>query len=275
MSYDPRIATPLESTMSGGDVQAALEFAGTLPVRTDIPNVFLGANGQVWDVRQNTDPTRQRAVRVAQTTDAFVALTKDLGIDGVTRVFADRVGFDLEAVIDFGTDGEPTRDEHRIEFAPRQDPEWQAWASLHGKPIDQIAFADFIEEHLDSVIEPDGADLLDIVQTIKGHRGIQFKTAFRLHDGQTKIAYDETLSTQGGSGEMTIPNTLTIRTPIFREEDPVEFTAYLRYRIGDGGAIQFTIKIQKKDEIVPGAFDLIVGKVDSGLTYPVYAGTPR
>lgn len=275
MSYDPRAGTLIDSTTGDlGDVQAALDLALTLPTQSTVPNVYLGAQGQVWDLRSYTDPTRQRATRIAQTTDAFIGLANHLGFEP-TVVFADRVGFRLVAVVDFGTDFKPTRDEHLIDFAPRPDPEWQAWANLHGKWIDQVAFADFIEEHLDSVIEPDGADLLDIVQTIKGHRGIQFKTGFRLQDGQTKIAYDETLSTHGGSGEMTIPNTLTIRTPIFREEDTVEFKAYLRYRIGDAGQITFMVKIQKQDDIVPAAFDLIVGKVDSGVSFPLYAGTPR
>lgn len=258
---------------SGGSDAAAIidHVAETTPHETKIANVYLYANGVIADLRSYTDPTRQRGIRKAFTTDAFVALAKS-DANASSRVFYNQAASQFGLVIDYGTTDAPTREEHRVEFTPAKHPEWLAWADLHGKPVPQMTFADFIEEHLDTITNPSGADLLELIQDIKGHKNVTFQTAQRLRDGQTKVSYVEDVATRAGSGDVTIPNMIEVTTPIFRGEDPVVLEAFLRFIISTDGKLTFTLKFKNSASIASDALDRIAERIQGDVTQPLVAG---
>lgn len=267
---------PLEGVVGGGtEAQSVIDFVvQNTPHDTAIPNVHLYSNGAVADLRSYTDPTRQRAIREAHDVASFVAMIEHDG-DGDTVEFYSRKGSVFCSVIDYGTEAKPTRDEHRIVFRPEPDPEWGAWASIHGKPIAQADFADFVEEHMTSVVTPEAADLLELIQDVRGHKNVSWQAGQRLQDGTQRLEWTEEQTARSGKGQTDVPSEITIRTPIFRGEDPVTFDAWLRYRIADGGKLTFTVKLKRPNDIVPEALDAIAAKIGGGTGQPILAGWPE
>lgn len=258
------------------DARAIIDYVERQPViLPEHPNLAIAHTG-VIDLRPFLDtPTRQQAYRKATTEEAFVDLVERLKQDS-TIVFADTDDKRYVAVIDFGTHASPTRDEHQVFYTPKKDREWVAWANVHGKPLAQVAFAEFIEEHEATLAFPSGADLKELVLNISGTKNVTFQSGHRLQDGRQQLQYVEDQTVQGrtkGNGEIEIPEKLTIRTPIFEGQPETTFDAWLRYSI-DGGKLTFTIKIVGQDRIVPDAFDGLTKVLSGLLSVPVVAGWP-
>lgn len=252
------------------DAAAIIAWAATLPKPTSHDHLLVTTNGNVIDLRPYLPPTQQKGLRHAHTTESFIDMVTNLGT-ARSYVFADRRGMRFGAVLDFGTLNDPTRDEYRIEYTPQQTPEWAAWGTAHGSQLEQVAFAEFIEENLETIVDPEGADLLEMIQDMRGHKNITFKSAQRLSDGQVQLAYEEDVETRGGSGLVTIPPNLVIECPVFHGEPARRFEAFLRYRIHDGGKLTFRVKLKRAGDIVPEALDAITAKVETGVG-KVYAG---
>lgn len=259
---------------SGGDAGAIIETAQRAVQIQQLPGSPAGlvvVNGNVVDLRHMVQIDRVVAVRKANTAEAFVKLVQQTA-GGEAAIFADVDQLAFGAVVDWSTGEKPTREEHRIVFKPEPDPGWVEWGQMHDKPVEQIAFADFLEEHLDSIVDPPGADLLELVQDIKGHKNVTFQSAHRLATGETKIQFVEDVATRSAHGDLTIPATITIQTPIFRGTAPVTIDAFLRYRITTDGKLVFTVKLKNMHDIVPDAFDELRLVIATGIGEPPLEG---
>lgn len=258
-----------------GDTQALIDYMSLDPIV--LPGEgnenLVATHRGIVDLRPfRDDPQRTAAIRRVQTTASFVELTGALASDQ-SMAFFDRENGHFETVIDFAWEEKPKHEQHRIEYTPRLHPEWAAWAIANGKPFEQTLFADFVEEHLDAIVSPAGADLLDLVLDIKGHKNVTFRSAKRMQDGNTQIAYDEAQGVTGsGKGELVIPNEITVRTPIHYGEDAVELPAFLRYRITNEGELLLTVKFKHVDDVVPDSLDRIAKRVEDGISVPLFTG---
>lgn len=259
-----------------GDAQALIDYVSLEPhVLEGHPNLVMTHKGVV-DLRPFLDdPQRVVAVRQAQTTDSFVKLSEVALGDADTddsRSFFDRRSGRFETVIDFADASRPTHEQHRIEYTPELDPEFVDWAQIDGSPRSQSDFADFIEDHLDAIVDPPGADLLDLILEIRGHKSVTFRSAQRRQDGNVGLAFDETQGVTGGKGELVIPPTITIETPIHKKEDAVRLEAFLRYRITDAGQLMLTVKIKKVNTVVPDSLDRIAERIKPGIPGELITG---
>lgn len=259
------------------DAQAIIDVTKQLvqAIPADGPHGLVVVNGQVVDYRAMIAPDHEVAGRVARTTKGFLDLVDKDRTDALV-LFRDDASTRFEAVFDYGTSAKPTRDEHRAVFQPQPHPDWEAWAKRHGTWLEQVDFAEFVEERMDTIVTPDGADLLELSQDLRGHRGVEFQSSQRLADGQVQLAYVETLSTTKGgpsNGLVTIPPELVVETPIFRDGEPQRFGVFLRYRISQQGAVSFSLRIKRQDDIVPAALDVIAQEITDAFDgVPFIAG---
>lgn len=268
------------SNADGTENQALIDLAGKFPqpLPGDPPGL-VAMGGAIHDYRAMLPATDVQATRHTHTAEAFAELVKHLK-EPTTTVFADQKNLRVCAVIDFSEGGSPSRDEHQVRFEPELHPDWRAWALISGTVLDQVDFAEFVEERIDTIVSPAGADLLELVQDLRGHRNVEFQSSRRLADGQTQLQYVEKLETKGapGNGLVTVPSDLTIQTPVFRGGDPQTLSAFLRFRISSVGALTFTVKLKRQDDIVPDAFAFLTEDIEGWLNLDgdsgvkVYAG---
>ncbi len=80
---------------------------------------------------------------------------------GGLELWADIEGRKVTAILD-GMEG---LRKHTATLALRTSREWTEWVAIDGKLLDQVRFAEFIEDHLSTIGQPDGALLLDVAQT--------------------------------------------------------------------------------------------------------------
>lgn len=178
-------------------------------------------------------------------------------------------------VLDDHNIDEPGWGRHTATLDLALDPAFKAWRTADGVLMAQAEFAEFIEDHLPEITDPDGATLLEIVSTITASSSVQFLSAERLADGTRKFTWSEDqTATAGTSGELEIPETFTIAVPVYLHSGPVQMTARLRYRIGQGG-LRIGLKLDRPDDALLAARQEITDTILANLDgRPSYIGVP-
>ena len=150
--------------------------------------------------------------------------------------------------------------------------EWAEWAAIDGKLLPQVQFAQFIEDHISTIGFPDGAQLLDICQTLQANTNVDYKSSTVLANGQRQFRFEERLEARAGQrGDLTIPGELTLVLRPFRGSEPQAVTARFRYRISDG-QLQIGVRLAEPQRVIEDAFAEIVTEVDAELPVPILNG---
>lgn len=149
--------------------------------------------------------------------------------------------------------------EHRCDLVPIKSDAFQRWETVNGKPMTQSEFALFLENNLQHVFEPSGADLLGIINAFEVDGVMQFSKVQRLQDGAIKMAF--TNETRAKSGEVSVPTKFAISVPMFMGDDAIPITARLRYRLAAGGDLKLWFELEELPEARLRSFKLMVDRI--------------
>lgn len=138
------------------------------------------------------------------------------------------------AVLDYHGPAKPKYGSHTARFEMIQTPEWKTWMAANRVAMDQVKFATWLEDNLKLIVEPDSADLLEMVRTLHGHNNARFNTALRLDNGAYSVSYDEDTQVKGTSttraGEFELPATIKAGIAVFQGCDKYAVSARLKSR---------------------------------------------
>lgn len=155
------------------------------------------------------------------------------------------------------------------------DRDWAAWHAISGKWYSQAEFGDVVEDLLHTVVAPDQADLLEIIDTVRATTSAEFASKIDRHDGSQSIAYSEDVKAAAGrasrSSQLEVPKTVTLRLrPWDGHVDTLDVEAYFRLRV-NGGQLALAIKLRPTDQIVREAWASVVRSVTETTGIPVLA----
>lgn len=194
--------------------------------------------------------------------------------DDASEVYSDVEQLTVTAVLDAHSADEPGFGEHRLHLQLRRTKAWEEWLALDGKLVDQDRFANFLEDHLVSLVEPDAATMLEIAQSIKATTKAEFQSSSRLQSGERKFAFVEDVKTSAGAkGDLQIPEVFRIAVPPFEGADAYSMTARFKYRLG-GGQLALGFKLEQPEERAKAAFADVLAAIAEGIDTPILNGTP-
>lgn len=177
------------------------------------------------------------------------------------------------AILDDNAPGEAGWGRHRAELSLITTPEWEFWVEDTGTLLEQQQFAEKIEDGLGDIETPDGAEMLEIVQSIQTKTDVQFRSKIDLGSGEVRFAYDEDqAATAGKAGTLAIPAEFTLAIAPFVGEDPFRITARFRYR-ATGGNLRLGYKLERTDEAIRTVLDGIADRLRKSFDR-VFIGTP-
>lgn len=259
------------------DAAAIAEFArdaGVLsvsPTEVDdgVYSLFVpeGYSHQLVDVHDQFGDRRrfhQRQVKLTRT-DALVAycarqFATELGVSrnvdaSSAVVYVDPDHFRAVAILD-----DSRRRDHQATLNWQPTPGWLRWSQASGQMLDQTAFAELVEDGIGEIIEPAGAVLLDIAQSMRATNAAAFRSARRLDNGETQFSYTESLeATAGASGQVAIPAEIILALVPFHGAEPVRVSARLRYRLNRDKLTLGVILNQPKQVLL----DAVDGEIDA------------
>lgn len=219
---------------------------------------------------QSQLPTRLVARRVFHDGDSFsryVARYKQPGSQLVADIDASKVvaildypDEDQAAFFEAEVAGElpepiPAR-EHVAEWPVRYSEAFKAWDAINGKMIEQAVFLRFLEENIAEIAKPEPARILELVKDFAAVKSEKFESSKRLQNGDASLVYlTETNVKQG----LEVPQQLVLRMPIYHGEEEIEFAAWFRYRIANGGLF-LGIEFHRLEPVKQAAFRAAVAR---------------
>lgn len=293
--------TPLpEIGITAGDAQAIIDTAVAsaephpLDEDTRFHSVIIpaGAQQQVVDIERLREfdlprPRRKNGTVRVHDSNSFVEYLGKHGLPE-TEVWADVTRQQLvgvvnahEAVRDSEThrnaivaDGGAGWADHRATLELRPTPAWEAWARLDRKLVDQNSFAEHLEDRLVDVINPTGADMLELAQTFQATIGVSFESSKQLSSGERQLEYKENVESRAGRrGQMQIPKDFQLGLIPFEGAEAYKVTARFRYRITDG-TLRIGYLLDRPEDVLRTAFMDIVAAVEQQITAPMFRGVP-
>lgn len=228
--------------------------------------VLPGSNGPVIESLakfQHADPPAKKhaAVKVEDVAGFATYFLRYNDEDSI--IFGDPTNFTFHGVLDYHRhkDGEARPGRHTVTLTLKTTKRWQTWFQANKKNMPQEEFATFIEDNLADIWSPAGSEyppaaaMLEISRTLEATSTYNFAQKTNLKSGERKIGYTEAINAAAGpGGEMSIPDKFVIRVPIFLNQEPVEVTCRLRFRI-NGGKLTMWFDMVRVDELLAAEFE--------------------
>jgi uncharacterized protein YfdQ (DUF2303 family) len=193
--------------------------------------------------------------------DSFESFLIKHGIPEETEITASVQAGTFTAIINAGTQQEPGWSDHAAILRLTESKEWKRWAAGSGKLVDQLGFAEFIEDNAENIVDPSSAEILEIAQSLQINRAVDFESGQRLSDGNVRFGYRETTTASAGAvGDLSIPASFTLALRPFEGGEAYRVTALFRYRL-HGKQLQLGYKLQGIERIREDAFSAVAGTV--------------
>lgn len=286
------LTSTLDSTPNDLTVIADLARAGTEPRQLELGEYYVvqGGDGMVREIDLITgdlyrDNPRQLTAAVALThVDSLLAYW-DKHEDESSEVYADRDKRTITAVLDAHHSASIADDErarwqsHRATLALTLSEAMTAWVRLSGHLTTQVEFAEFCEDWMSVIVEPEAADLVEMAQHFQAHTSASFKSGYKLVNGQRVLEYTEQVdaSTAVRGDTIAVPDRIVLALPVWRgANNRVEMTARVRYRTNHNGAGKLGIgyKLDRPTDVIDAAFEAEIDLVQRHIGRPVLRGTP-
>ena len=279
------------------DILKFIKQASVTPI-SGLPAVAMPADMVIRStVHLEDDAPRQTGTIGAESLESLVSYVERHHGES-SAIFASAIGHNITAVMDWHSDTQNDgidstklatgiRNLSSAGFARHQvilplqfSDQWKAWAKINGQHIQQKALAEFIEEYLSDIVEPDAAAVLETVLTLSGKKSVNYKNAVRLANGDVSLVWEETTESKAGqTGDLKVPSELKLRIPVYagcEDETTFEIRTMFRYNIHDG-ALTFQLKMLGIERIREMAFDAVYGSLNEKLStrkiiVPVYRG---
>lgn len=240
-----------------------------------------GATTQIFDVKALRDEYQPRPERKTghprfTTASSLAAYVNAHGGDGTT-LYGDISTSQIVAVLNGHVDGNDDAGwgDHRATFTARHTPEWVRWTAHDGRFLAQLDFAEHIEAGFTEIIDPVAAEMLEIAQTFRATKGVNFKSDQMLTSGETHLVYEETVTAKAGQqGNFDVPELITLQLAPYEGGVPVEVAARLRFRISDDGKLSVLYRLIRPENVLRAAFTALSESVMQATGRPVLDGTP-
>ncbi len=238
-------------------------------------------------------PQYRKGTSTALTLASFIDLTKRHA-DEDSAVFAQILTTEpkLLAVIDYHTtDHEARFGTHRVSYSYPLSPEWCAWSGQNGEKMGQEAFAEWIEEHIVELGDPDEYEDRDGIEALFHtkigtpaeiftlSKGMALNVESNVKDfrtlanGAVQVSYEE-IHKDGAGQPLVIPGLFLLRLPFFVGGEIVTLIARLRYR-KEGPKLRWFYELWKWDVEFRRALLADVETVKTGTGLPCFEAEPE
>lgn len=293
------------NNMSSAENQAVIDYVATHTAATtvDLGNGVVAATvpqgvrlESVKKLRDEylTKPERLRGCANLETLASFIAHVnrfKDAG----SALFA-RVGDkpSLAAVYDYNEGpSAPRFSEHRALYNFPLSREWAAWMAADGKPMEQAAFAAWIEDHAADVVVPSVPQAASAVESLRAveivpgtptqiltlSRGVDVRVEstvvnrVSLPTGGQRLLFDESI--KGAAGEaLDVPGGFVVAIPLFDGGGHYALPVRLRLRV-EKGRVLWTLAVLRAADVLRDAVTAAAEEARAATGAPLFYGAPE
>lgn len=237
-------------------------------------------------------PARIKGVAKVETLNSFIGLVnRHKNENSVIFAQTDFPNPRLEAVIDYhGINHQPFHLQHRVQYNFPITKELKTWLNFDGKPIEQGAFAAFLEDHAAELTEPFEAEkkefeplfksrfatpseIIELSRALEVRVGQTIKRAENLSSGERVVEFNEEHSDKKGD-KINIPGLFIIQLMAFDGGTSVRIVARLRYRPSKEGITWF-YNLYRAEDMLRTRVVQDAGQAAGDTELPCYEGSPE
>lgn len=224
--------------------------------------------------------------QVHTTVDSFCSALKRWGRSGLTVVAMHPTDDRVEAALDYYAERSQTKDGKDTTCTRRRDPqefvtlkllpseEYAAWAALNGKEIEQQAFAEFIELHIEDVAGDgqtyaSGNQFLKIAMELEARKDVQWAAKVNPQTGDRSMSWKEST---GAEGATVVPKRVLLRLRPYQGAPQMDYLAALAFRAQPSG-VKFKLTFIGLDRAREAARALVAETIEEKAGFPVFDGT--
>ena len=212
--------------------------------------------------------------------DSFLTFVGVQGAASDCYIYADLDTRTLTAVLNdhrhLADHEQPGWRDFRASYKAELSREATIWLTHDKKLKEQEEFAIFLEDNIADVVPgeglPTGDTLLAVALTLQAKTEVNFSSHKRLDNGQTQLAYSETIDARAQGGAIEIPREFAVGARLFKGGHGYRIKARLKYRLGSG-KVKFWYELDRPENAIEEAFSEYVEQARaSGFT--VLMGKP-
>lgn len=238
-----------------------------------------------------TRPERKIGTASVDTIESFIELLDRHKTEN-SVIFADTDWNkpSLTAVVDYSGQTDADFGAHRIRYDFPRSEEWKVWVGKHSKPLGQVDFAEFIEDHIQDLSAPDTLeeeqferlfsckvgypnDLVMLSRGLQINAEVRVKTALKLQSGESQIVFEEDHKNADGQ-PISVPGVFIINIPIFHGGASTRIPVRLRYKLRDG-AIAWTFMLHRPDVYITEEVRRDLERAARETELPKFEGRPE
>ncbi|MDX0213115.1 DUF2303 family protein [Sinorhizobium meliloti] len=179
---------------------------------------------------------------------------------------------------------------HRAHYEFPLSEEWKARVKINGKPLEQVEFAEFIEDHIAELSAPDSFEaedfrgkfgfkvaypneLVALSRGLQVHAETRVKNNVVLQSGEGEITWDEEHRDAQGN-KLTVPGMFILSIAPFFMGDPTRIPVRLRYRVS-GGKVLWICQLYRPDVHITQQVMRDLERVANETELPHFQGSPE
>lgn len=214
---------------------------------------------QTWEETREK-PKRIKASIGLLSVESFVAYYTRFAAPEKTMVFANEQERTIRAEFDAHEKDSPDWREHQCTLHLKPSLEFDKWSRYSGRFVNQKEFAEFLEDNLEDIVEPDGAAILEVATNLTNVKQTNFNSSVNLQNGMIGLQFVEK-DTQ----TVEIPKVFKIKIPVFENGPTYTVGVRFRWKISEDNKLLLCFEIAKVDRIKKIAFADIVNDVAAQL----------
>lgn len=204
----------------------------------------------------------------------YVKAYKAADVDGKrTIIFMDKASAKMKAFLDYHG-AQPSWCQHTAEGVPTYSDQFRVWEAISGKVYAQVAFGKFLEDHLDDITAPKGAEILTLVLDFQAVKNAKLVASQRLDNGQVQFQYIEEISASGKTTNLLVPTTIMLNIPVFFGQPARPIELRFRYTV-ESDKLAMGVEIAQKDKLLNDARQELRELVEASTGCVVLAGECR
>lgn len=157
---------------------------------------------------------------------------------------------------------------HRAALKLRSSEEFDRWSKIENTLLDQMAFAEFLDENSADIVDPDPAVMIEIARDLEATQGVAFKAGTRLQTGERSFRYETETHVKG---DLVVPQRFRLSIPLFFGEEPTEIEASFRFRPNPDG-LKLGFVWRRVEYVRQAQFRAIAFRVSEATGLPVIQG---
>lgn len=217
-------------------------------------------------------PFRAIGQRVVSELDSFLSELERRPLGDAGTLWGSAQRGSLTAIYNDHTSDFPGWRDDKLALQLAADPDWHAWHALSGNYFRQQEFGDKIEELLHTIVSPDQAELLEVIDSIRASSRGEVESGIERANGGQRLVYKQEHTVRAGrTGQIEVPQIVGLELRPWDghpQTYPVE--GYFRVRVNEG-QLNLAVKLKPTRQIVRTAWADLTAAVTNAFGKPVYA----